>query len=87
RRHLQVTLAGAEHTSALQRAILALVMPTHKRHFARGLLQLLTASTYRRTKLFEGVRLRLISVLSMGRRVALCASQRKFTHLSILCVF
>jgi hypothetical protein len=28
--------AGAEHNSALQRAILALVMPTYKRHFAPG---------------------------------------------------
>jgi hypothetical protein len=26
--------AGAERSSALQRAILALGMPTHKRHFA-----------------------------------------------------
>ena len=48
-------LAGAERSSALQRAILALVMPTHKRHFARG-LQLLGSSTYRRTKLFESDR-------------------------------
>ena len=50
-----VTLAGAEHSSALQRAVLALVMPTRKRHFARG-LQLLGSSTYRRVKLFESDR-------------------------------
>jgi hypothetical protein len=32
-------------------------MPTHKRHFARGRLPLLTGSTYRRAKLFESDRL------------------------------
>jgi len=51
-------LAGAERSSALQRAILALVMPTHKRHFAPGDLQFLTSSTYHRAKLFESDRLR-----------------------------
>jgi hypothetical protein len=70
------TLAGAERSSALQRAILALVMPTHKRHFARGRLQLLASSTYCRAKLFESDRLRPISALSVGRRAALCASPR-----------
>jgi hypothetical protein len=68
--------AGAERRSALQGAILALVMPTHKRHFAPGQLQFLTGSTYRRAKLFESDRFRLISVLSVGRRAALCASLR-----------
>jgi len=33
--------------------MLALVMPTHKRHFAPGDLQFLTSSTYHRAKLFE----------------------------------
>jgi len=47
--------AGAERSSALQRAVLSLVTPTHKRHFARG-LQLLGSSTYRRAKLFESDR-------------------------------
>jgi hypothetical protein len=47
-----LTLAGAERSSALQRAILALVMPTHQRHFAPGDLQFLTSSTYHRAKLF-----------------------------------
>jgi len=36
--------AGAERRSALQRAILGLVMPTHQRHFAPGQLQFLTSS-------------------------------------------
>jgi hypothetical protein len=51
-----LTLAGAERTSAPQRTILVLVMPTHKRLFARGRLQLLTSSTYRRDKLLESDR-------------------------------
>ena len=34
------TRARAERSSALQRAVLALVMPTHERHFARGLQRL-----------------------------------------------
>jgi hypothetical protein len=46
------SLAGAERSSALQRALLGLLMPTHKRHFARG-VQLLGSTTYRRAKLFE----------------------------------
>jgi hypothetical protein len=49
------SLPGAEGSSALERAVLALVMPTHKRHFARG-LQLLGSSTFRRAKLFESDR-------------------------------
>ncbi len=53
-RFILKTLAGAERSSALQRAVLALAMPTHKRNFARG-LQLL-GSTYRRAKLFESDR-------------------------------
>jgi hypothetical protein len=36
---------------------LALVMPTHKRHFAREWLQLLISRTYRRAKLLESDRL------------------------------
>ena len=51
-------LAGAERSSAPQHAILALVMPSHKRHFAPGQLQFLTSSTYRRAKLFERDRFR-----------------------------
>jgi hypothetical protein len=47
--------AGAERKSALQRTVLALVTPTDKRHFARG-LQLPGSSTYRRAKLFESDR-------------------------------
>jgi hypothetical protein len=39
----QKTLAGAKRRSALQRAMLALVMPTHERHFALGRLQLLNS--------------------------------------------
>ncbi|MBZ5671415.1 MAG: hypothetical protein LAO04_17000 [Acidobacteriia bacterium] len=50
-------LAGAERSSALQRVMLALVMPTHKRHFAPGDLQFLTSSTYRRAKFFGSDRL------------------------------
>jgi hypothetical protein len=52
-----VVLVAAERPrcathSALQRAALALVVPTHKHHFARGRLQqLLTSSTCRRDKL------------------------------------
>ena len=57
----QESLAGAERSSALQRAILALVMPTHKRHFAPGDLQFLTSSTYRRAQLFESDRFRLLA--------------------------
>ena len=72
--------AGAERSSALQRAILALVMPVPKRHFAPGDPQFLTSSTYRRARLFEGDRLRLISGLSVGRRVALCASLSPLIH-------
>ena len=52
------SMAGAERSSALQLAILALVMPTSKRHFAPGPLQFLTSSTYRRAKLFESDRFR-----------------------------
>ncbi len=37
-------LAGAERSSALWRAVLALVIPTHKRHFARARLRPLTSS-------------------------------------------
>jgi len=48
-------LAGAERSSAVQGAVLALVMPTHKRHFARG-LQPQGSSAYRRAKLFESDR-------------------------------
>jgi len=54
-------LAGAERNSALQRAILALLMPTHKRHFAPGELQFLASSTYPRAKLFESDRFRLLA--------------------------
>jgi hypothetical protein len=50
-------LAGAERSSALERAILGLVTPTHKLHFARGRLELLTNRTYRRAKIFESDRL------------------------------
>jgi hypothetical protein len=67
------TLAGAERSSALQRAILALVIPTSKRHFAPGDLQFLTSSTYHRAKLFESDRFRL------DRRAALCASLRFYS--------
>jgi hypothetical protein len=49
--------AGAERSSALQRVILALLMPTPKRHFAPGDLQFLTSRTYRRAKLFESDRI------------------------------
>ena len=52
--------AGAERSSALQRAMLTLVMPTYKRHFAPGDLQFLTRSTYRRAQLFETDRFRLL---------------------------
>ena len=51
--------AGAERSSALQCPILALVMPTSKRHYAPGDLQFLTSSTYRRAQLFESDRFRL----------------------------
>ena len=51
------SLAGAERNSALQRAGLAQVMPTHKRHFVPRDLQFLTSNTYRRTKLLESDRL------------------------------
>jgi hypothetical protein len=44
------SLAGAERSSALQRAMLALVMPTSRRDFAPGDLQFLTSSTYRRAE-------------------------------------
>jgi hypothetical protein len=50
-------LDGAERSSAIQHAILALVMPTHKRHFACGRLQLLISSTYRPAKVFGSDRL------------------------------
>ena len=46
-----------ENARQFQRAILALVMPTHKRHFAQGRLEFLTSSTYRHAKLFESDRL------------------------------
>ena len=36
-------------------------MLTHKRHFAPGQLQFLTSSTYRRAKLFESDRFRLLA--------------------------
>jgi len=49
--------AGAERSSALQRATLAFVVPTHKRRFAPGELQFLTRATYHRAKLFESDRL------------------------------
>lgn len=39
---------GAERRSALQRARLALVLPTHKRKFARGRPQLRSSSAYGR---------------------------------------
>jgi len=65
RQHL--ALAGAERRSALQRAILALVMPTHKRHFAPGDLQFLTSSTYHRAKLFESDRFRWSFVEVLGQ--------------------
>ena len=39
-------------------------MPTHNRRSARGLLQLLTSSTYRRARIFQGVRLCLKPLLS-----------------------
>jgi len=48
-------LLAGWRSSALQRAVLALVMPTHKRHLARG-LQLLGSTTYRRAKPFESDR-------------------------------
>ena len=67
RRHDEgVTLAGAERSSALQHAALALVTPTHRRHFPPGELRFLTRSTYRRDKLF------------VDRRAALCASPPAF---------
>ena len=56
-KYLWSTLAGAERSSALQRAGLAQVMPTHKRHSVPGDLQFLTSSTYRRAKLLESDRL------------------------------
>jgi hypothetical protein len=46
-------LAEAEHGSALWRAILALVMPTRKRHLARGRLPLLMSTTIHGAKLTE----------------------------------
>src|SRR5271157_1312080 len=67
---------AADHSSAPIGAILALVLPTHKRHFAPGRLPLLASSTYRRARLFESDQLRLNSILSMGRRTAVCASPR-----------
>ena len=60
-------LAGAEPSSALQHAILALVMPTSKRHFAPAELQFLTSSTYRRAKLFESDRFRRSFVEVLGQ--------------------
>jgi hypothetical protein len=36
-------------------------MPTYKRHFAPGHLQFLTSSTYRRAKLLESDRFRLLA--------------------------
>jgi hypothetical protein len=64
-------------SSALQRAVLALALPAHKRHFAPGRLQLLASTTYRRAKPFESSRLRWISILSVGRRAALSASPER----------
>ena len=64
---LEKALAGAERSSALQRAILALVMPTHKRHFAPGQLQFLTSSTYHRGKLIESDRFRWSFVEVLGQ--------------------
>ena len=82
-----LSLAGAERRSALQRAILALGMPTHKRRFAPGDLQFLTSSTYRRAKLFESDRwpgadpsgLRSLCELRLQRadlKCKVCASRR-----------
>jgi hypothetical protein len=48
------TLGGAECSSSLQVAVLALVVSTHKRHFARGLQ--LSGSTYRRAELLASDR-------------------------------
>ena len=56
-----MTLVGAERSSALHRAILVLVMPTSKRHFAPGQLPFLTSSTYRRAKLLESDLFRLLA--------------------------
>jgi len=49
--------AFVENAHQFQRAILALVMPTHKRHFALGRLEFLTSRTYRHAKLFKSDRL------------------------------
>jgi putative transposase len=61
-------LAGAERSSALQRAILVLVMPTSKHHVAPGQLQFLPSSTYRRAQLFERDRFRWSFVEVLGPR-------------------
>jgi hypothetical protein len=52
--NLEFWIAAAGR-AALQRAVLALVMLTHKRHLARG-LQLLGSGTYRSARLFESDR-------------------------------
>jgi hypothetical protein len=45
-----------ERSSALQRATLALVVPSRKGRFAPAELQFLTRTTYHRAKLFESDR-------------------------------
>jgi len=47
--------------------MLALGVPTHKRHFAPGQLQFLTSSTYHRAKLFESDRFRWSFVEVLGQ--------------------
>jgi hypothetical protein len=42
-------------------------MPTSERHFAPGLLQFLTSSTYRRAKVFESERFRWSFVEVLGQ--------------------
>jgi hypothetical protein len=66
------TQPGAESTGFV--ATKSRFQLIHKGHFPPGRLQLLASGTYRRARLFESDRLRLISILSVGRRTALCAS-------------
>jgi len=59
---------GLAQSAALSFSVLHWPWSCHqKRQFAPGELRFLTRSTYRRAELFESDRLRLISVLSVGR--------------------
>jgi hypothetical protein len=72
--HVTTTTAGWRRAQFCASACYISAGDAHpKRHFAPGDVQFLTSSTYPPAMLFESDRLRLISVLSGGRRAALCA--------------